>query len=57
MAGIDTETLNQIANFGGKYVDYLWWKDVIMPTVHGVLIFMFIGVAILWIAKIVSSDS
>jgi hypothetical protein len=57
MAGIDKDTLNQIANFGGEYIDYLWWKDIIMPTIQGISIFVFIGLAVVVGIKVIASTS
>lgn len=33
IAGLDKETLKAIAQFGDEYMDYLWWKEIILPTI------------------------
>lgn len=38
IAGLDKETLDAIAQFGGEYMDYLWWKEIILPTVGNVFV-------------------
>ncbi|MBC8179973.1 hypothetical protein H8E88_02505 [candidate division KSB1 bacterium] len=51
MAGMDEATVTALANFGGGYLKFLWWKDVILPWVGGSSFFILAMVTIYFIFK------
>lgn len=32
ISGMDEATLTAISNFGGSYLKYLWWENIILPN-------------------------
>jgi hypothetical protein len=53
ITGLDEETLEAIAQFSGEYMEYLWWKEVIIPTAGNVFLCALLAFVIGFLARCV----